>query len=157
MARLFTNQISDYLIGIIQTAFPTLKTVAKGTMDELPSPALLADLAPGVIVEPGRVRVAPINTGQSFEIVYPFRIWYFRQYAAGEKVTEKLVQEAEALCEVLFDNFQLPGYSQPNCMGVHGYPTGIDYASDADIVLQALQVPVSLVSIDYEVHTQSRR
>ncbi|MDI6872099.1 MAG: hypothetical protein QME79_12300 [Bacillota bacterium] len=158
MARLFTNQIADYLVNLIQTNIAGLRTVAKGSLDMLPAPTSLSSAAPGVIVEPGRVRISPVRIGSSFEIVYPFRLWYFRQYSPGEEVAEKLVQEAEAVVELLFDNFQLPGFSQPNCLAVHGYPTIIDYAATEDEVLQkVLELPVSIVPIDYEVHTEARR
>ncbi len=158
MARLFTNQIADYLVNLIQTNVPTLQTVAKGDLDMLPAPASLAAFVPGVLVQPGRVRITPIRVGQSFEVVYPFRIYYVRKFVPGEVVGGKLIQEVEPIAELLFDNFLLPGFSQPNCMGVHGYPTGIDYASADDEVLQkVLELPVSIVPIDYEVHTESRR
>jgi hypothetical protein len=158
VARLFTNQIADYLVNLIKTNTPALLTVAKGDLDMLPAAATLTTFTPGVIIQPGKVQIATKNMGQTFVIVYPFRIWYVRKFVPGEVVGGKLIQEAEPIGELLFDNFQLPGYSQPNCMGVHGYPTSIDYTSAEDEVLQkVLQLPVSIVPIDYEVHTESRR
>jgi hypothetical protein len=158
VARLFTNQLADYLIDLIQTNIATLQTVAKGDLSMLPAAQSLAAVCPGALIAPGKVRITPIKMGAAFEIVYPFRIYYFRKYAAGEEPTEELIQETEPIAELLFDNFQLPGFSQPNCMGVHGYPTGIDYAATEDGVLQKmLEIPVSIVPIDYEVHTESSR
>lgn len=157
MARLFTNAIADHLVNQIRARFAGLQTVVKGDLGLL-SAANLASMAPGVIVEPRQVSMAPANAGHSFENDYYFRVYYFRQSVASLGAKESLVNETEPIVEVLFDNFQLPGFEQPNCMGVHEFPTVIEYAVADEKLQQKMQeLQADIVPVDVEVHTQSRR
>lgn len=159
MQRFFTASLLDYLVELIQTNFPDLRTVSKGDLSMLPFPEDLATAAPGIIIQPGAFRVAPTSsTCQAFDVVYPFRLFYFRVYDPGDAILPELVSEVEPIAELLMDNFLLPGFEQDNCMGAHGFPTRVDYAAAEDEVLRrTLQLPISIVPIDYEVYTQTRR
>ena len=111
--RLHGNIIADRIVQLIRDnlAGPMgLKTVAVGALEFFPTLENLADQVPAVLVKPApTTTLERITTGQTYRIVYGFRIVLVRSFGADERIVRDKTDAAERIVELLIDNVDLGG------------------------------------------------
>lgn len=105
---------------------PDLKRVVKSGVGLLPSTADLSDMCPAIFITPLSSPI-PLVTSGSYEIDYPFRLVYVKEFEDNEEVSEKLILEIEKIIELLIDNERLPDLTLTDGQAIKSGVTGFDF------------------------------
>lgn len=158
--RLYTNEIADHWIGLINTNIATslgLELVQKGRLESYPNIATIGDYCPAIFICPKDISTSNTDTSVNLFINYNFDVVYLIEESTAN-LEETLMLAVNTICELIIDNIDMPGYSESNMQVISCLPTIIDYHNtDYNTILEDLTVDLRAVLINLKVETIVRR
>lgn len=116
--RLHETLIAERIVQLIDQDLSGplgFKVVTIGALEFFPALESLADNVPAVFVKPSpSTNLERITTGQTYRIVYNFRIVFVGAFGPDQEIVRTKTIDAQKIAELLIDNVDLGQLSLPN-------------------------------------------
>lgn len=158
--RLYTKELAQGVLNLITTNLAdtlSLKVASVGDISMLPAPEELDTWIPAVLIKAGKIPINLISMPGGFEVTYPYTIYYVTWYNAGEVAEEKKIDETQQIVELLIDNYKLNDIALTNGKIGTMEVKEVDFDSEEERVLRAMELEVSLAKIYIEILTTTSR
>jgi hypothetical protein len=159
--RLHETLIAERIVELIdQNLSDTLglKVVALGALEFFPSLESLADNVPAVFVKPApATNLERITTGQTYRVVYYFRIVFIKPFGPGEEIVKTKTIDTQQIAELLIDNVDLGGLSLPNGQVLFSNVKTIEWEPPEDNLVATINANMTASALVFTVETTSRK
>lgn len=159
--RLHETLIAEKIVQLIDqnlSAVMELKVVTIGALEFFPALENLADNVPAVFVKPSpSTTLERITTGQTYRIVYNFRIVFVKLFGANEEVVRTKTVETQKIAELLIDNVNLGGLSLPNGQILFSSLKAIEWEPAEDNLVASINADMTSAALVFTVETSSRK
>jgi hypothetical protein len=145
--RLHENVIADRIVQLIDdnlSADMGLKVVTVGSL--------------AVFVKPSpSTNLERITTGQTYRVVYNFRIVLVKTFAPNEEIVRSKTAETQKIGELLIDNVDLGGLSLPNGQILFSTLKTIEWEPPEDTLAATINADMTATALVFAVETSSRK
>lgn len=159
--RLHETVIAQRIVDLINQNLSTilgLKVIAIGALEFYPALKSLADNAPAVFVKPSpSTTLARITTGQTYRIVYSFRIVYVQLFGANDEIIKNKTVNAQQIAELLIDNIDLGGLALDNGQILFSTAKTIEWEPPEDNLVASINANMTATALVFSVETTSRK
>lgn len=159
--RLHETLIAERIVSLIDQNLAEqmgLKIVAIGALEFFPALETLADNVPAVFVKPApATNLERITTGQTYRIVYGFRIVFVKSFSPGEEIIKLKTLETQKIGELLIDNVDLSGLSLPNGQVLFSNLKTIEWEPPEDNLVATINANMTAAALVFTVETTSRK
>ncbi|HOX22172.1 MAG TPA: hypothetical protein PLL10_01805 [Elusimicrobiales bacterium] len=159
--RLHETVIADRIIELInlnRASVMGLKIVSFGDLDFFPALENLADNTPAVLVKPApSTTLERITIGQTYKIVYNFRILFLKTFGPNEEVIRLKTIETDKLAELFIDNVSLGDFTITNGQVTRTNLTTIEWSPPEDAIVASLNANITASALVFTVETTSRK
>ena len=159
--RLHETLIAEKIVELIDQNLADqlgLKVVAIGALEFFPALETLANNVPAVFVKPApATNLERITTGQTYRIVYHFRIVFVKSFGPGEEIVKLKTQETQKLAELFIDNVDLGGLSLPNGQVLFSILNTIEWDPPEDNLVATINANMTAAALVFTVETTSRK
>ncbi|HOX22659.1 MAG TPA: hypothetical protein PLL10_04280 [Elusimicrobiales bacterium] len=159
--RLHETVITDRIIELInlnRTEAMGLKIVSFGDLDFFPALENLADNTPAVLVKPApTTTLERITIGQTYKIVYNFRILFLKTFNPNEEVIRLKTIETDKLAELFIDNVSLGDFAIANGQVTRTNLTAIEWSPPEDTIVASINAHITASALIFTVETTSRK
>lgn len=159
--RLHENIIGGKIVELIDQGLSTelgLKVVALGALEFFPALETLKDNVPAVFVKPApSTNLERITTGQTYRIVYGFRIVHVRLFGPNEEIVKGKTADAQKIGELLIDNVDLGGLPLPNGQILFTNLKTIEWEPPEDNLVATIHADMTAAAFSFSVETTSRK
>lgn len=149
--QLQTNIVAGWIEERAETLKTQLeiKTVIQGDFTSLPAPKDISDWANILLIKPTHNSIEKSTIDGLFRVTYYVDIYFLRVYSTDEPISASMIDATELLVKSLFfideDEERLPDGSPI----AEGYVYRVDYDSDVQGLLRALDTDVTASKISY--------
>lgn len=159
--RLHENLIGGRIVELIDqnlSAELGLKVVSLGALEFYPALENLAGNVPAVFVKPApSTSLDRITTGQTYRIVYGFRIVHVRLFGPNEEIVKGKTADAQKIAELLIDNVDLGGLALPNGQILFTNVRTIEWEPPEDNLVATLHADMTAAALTFMVESTSRK
>lgn len=159
--RLHETLIAERIVELIDLALSGpmgLKVVTIGALEFFPALENLADNAPAVFVKPSpATNLERITTGQTYRIVYGFRIVFVLPFGPNAEIVKRKTEEAQRIAELLIDNVDLGGLNLPNGQLLFSTLKAIEWEPPEDNLVATINASLTAAAFVFAVEATSRK
>mgnify|MGYP001562829866 CR=1 FL=1 len=159
--RLHEILIAERIVSLIDQnlSIPMgLKVAAIGALEFFPALDNLSDNVPAVFVKPApATTLERITTGQTYRIVYAFRIVLVKAFGPNEEIVRSKALEAQKIAELLIDNVDLGGLSLPNGQVLFSTVKSVEWEPPEDNLVATINADMTAAALVFSVETVSRK
>ena len=158
--RLHETVIADRIVDLINTLSGdlNLKVITVGALEFYPALEQLADNVPAVFVKPSpSTNLERITTGQTYRIVYNFRIVFVGVFASNEEIIREKTVRTQKIAELLIDNVDLGQLSLPNGQILFSTLKSIEWEPPEDNLVASINADMTASALNFTVETSSRK
>lgn len=159
--RLHENFIAERIVQLINDNLSVdmgLKVVTIGALEFFPGLENLADNVPAVFVKPApSTNLERITTGQTYRIVYNFRIVFIKLFGPNEEIIKHKAEETPKIAELLIDSMDLGGLSLPNGQVLFSTLKAIEWEPPEDNLVATINANMTASALVFAVETTSRK
>ncbi|MCX5784590.1 MAG: hypothetical protein NTX59_02780 [Elusimicrobia bacterium] len=159
--RLHETLIADRIVELIDQNLADqlgLKVIAIGALEFFPALENLVNNVPAVFVKPApATNLERITTGQTYRIVYGFRIVFVKSFGPGEEIVKTKTVETQKIAELLIDNVDLGGLSLPNGQVLFSSLKAIEWEPPEDNLVATINANMTAAALVFTVETTSRK
>lgn len=156
MTRPDTNEVYQWILERIEPLREDLgiKTIIQGDFTSLPAPDQVSDWCNILLIKPKTNRITPSDVYTLYRIDYFFEIFYIRKFSQDEPINASLVEDTESILEALFTIEDDQERFSDDGLILEALPTDVDYNSDVEGLLRALDLDVTASKIDYQLKAE---
>ena len=158
--RLHETLIADRIVDLINALSGDLglKVIAVGALEFYPALEQLSDNAPAVFVKPSpSTNLERITTGQTYRIVYNYRIVFVSVFAPNEEIIREKTVRTQKIAELLIDNVDLGGLALPNGQILFSTLKSIEWEPPEDNLVASVNADMTAAALVFTVETSSRK
>jgi hypothetical protein len=159
--RLHETILAEQIIQLIDqnlSATLGLKVIAIGALEFYPALQQLANNVPAVFVKPApSTALARITTGQTYRIVYSFRIVYVQLFGPNDEIVKNKTINTQQIAELLIDNIDLGGLQLPNGQILFSTVKAIEWEPPEDNLVATINADMTATALIFSVETTSRK
>ena len=158
--RLHETVIADRIVELINglSADLNLKVITVGALEFFPALEQLGDNVPAVFVKPSpSTNLERITTGQTYRIVYNFRIVFVSVFAPNEEIIREKTVRTQKIAELLIDNVDLGGLSLSNGQILFSTLKSIEWEPPEDNLVASVNADMTAAALVFTVETSSRK
>lgn len=158
--RLHETLIAEKLVDLINSLSPdlNLKVVTIGALEFFPALDQLSDNVPAIFVKPApSTNLERITTGQTYRILYNFRIVFVFKFGANEEVVRQKTALTQKIAELLIDNVDVGGLSLPNGQILYSTLKSIEWEPPEDNLVAAVHADMTASALVFTVDTTTRK
>jgi len=159
--RLHETLIAERIVQLIDQNLSEamgLKIVTIGALELFPALEQLVENVPAVFVKPSpSTSLERITTGQTYRIVYNFRIVFVKSFGPNEEIVKLKTEEAQKIAELLIDNVDLSGLSLPNGQILFSTLRSIEWEPPEDNLAATVNADMTASALVFTVETTSRK
>ncbi len=159
--RLHETLIAERIVQLIDqnlSADMGLKVATIGALEFFPALENLADNVPAVFVKPApSTTLERITTGQTYRVVYNFRIVLVTRFGPNEEIVRSKTAEAQKLAELLIDNVDLGGLAIPNGQLLFSTVKAIEWEPPEDNLVASINADMTAAALVFAVEATSRK
>ena len=159
--RLHETLIAERIVQLIDQnlADPMgLKVVTIGALEFFPALDDLSSNVPAVFVKPApSTTLERITTGQTYRIVYNFRIVFVKLFGSNEEIVRSKTSETQKIAELLIDNVDLGGLTLPNGQILFSTVKSIEWEPAEDNLAATIHADMTAAALVFVVETTSRK
>ena len=159
--RLHETVIADKIVQLIDqnlSAQMGLKVVTVGALEFFPALEQLGENAPAVFVKPSpSTNLERITTGQTYRIVYNYRIVFVSVFAPNEEIIREKTIRTQKIAEMLIDNVDLGGLALPNGQILFSTLKTIEWEPPEDNLAASINADMTATALVFSVETTSRK
>ncbi|MCG3204952.1 MAG: hypothetical protein KCHDKBKB_01669 [Elusimicrobia bacterium] len=158
--RLHETIIADRIIDLINSlsADLNLKVITLGALEFFPALEQLSDNVPAVFVKPSpSTNLERITTGQTYRIIYNFRIVFVSIFAPNEEIIREKTVRTQMIAELLIDNVDLGALSLPNGQVLFSSLKSIEWEPPEDNLVASVNADMTAAALVFTVETSSRK
>ena len=159
--RLHENIIAEKITQLIDQNLSGdlgLKVVTIGALEFFPALKNLADNVPAVFVKPApSTNLDRITTGQTYRIVYNFRIVFVKLFGPAEEIVKGKTAATQKIAELLIDNVDLGGLALPNGQILFSTLRTIEWEPPEDNLVATINADMTSAALVFSVETTSRK
>jgi len=159
--RLHETTIAERIVELIDQNLSGqlgLKVISIGALEFFPALEDLAGNVPAVFVKPApATNLERITTGQTYRIVYYFRLVFVKPFAPGSEIVKLKTQDTQKLAELLIDNVDLGGLSLPNGQVLFSSLKAIEWEPPEDNLVATINANLTAAALVFTVETTSRK
>ena len=159
--RLHETVIGDRIIELINlnlSGVLGLKIVSFGDLEFYPALEQLTDNTPAVFVKPApTTTLERITTGQTYRIVYNFRIVFVKTFSRSEDATRLMTIETDKMAELFIDSVNLGDLALTNGQVLKTNLTTIEWKPPEDMIVAGLNANMAVTALVFTVETTSRK
>ena len=158
--RLHETVIADRIVELINglSADLNLKVITVGALEFFPALEQLGENVPAVFVKPSpSTNLERITTGQTYRIVYNFRIVFVPAFGANEEIVRSKTVNTQKIAELLIDSVDLGGLSLPNGQILFSTLKSIEWEPPEDNLVAAVHADMTATALVFTVETTSRK
>jgi hypothetical protein len=159
--RLHENIIAHQIVNLIDQSLSGplgLKIVTVGALELYPGLEHIEDDVPAVFVKPApSTALERITTGQTYRIIYNFRIVFVRKFEANEEIVKSKIADTQQIAELLIDNVDLSGLSLSNGQILFSTLKTIEWEPPEDNLVATLNTQMTSTALIFAVETTSRK
>ena len=153
IAERIVQLIDDNLAGVMG-----LKVVTIGALEFFPALENLIDNVPAVFVKPSpSTNLERITTGQTYRIVYNFRIVVVGAFGPNQEIIRSKTIDAQKIGELLIDNVDLGQLSLPNGQILFSTLKLIEWEPPEDNLVASINADMTAAALNFTVETSSRK
>lgn len=156
--KLKTNEIYEWIYKRIDslTSELNIKTVMQGDFTSLPAPEAIKEWCNILLIKPTRNQIQNSSTDGSYQVIYLFELYFLRGINQDEPINATLVNATETLAEALFfsEDEDMDDRLADGSPVLSAHPTNIDYDSDVEGLLRALQLDITASKIDFQLQAE---
>jgi hypothetical protein len=158
--RLHETVIADRIVELINglSADLNLKVITVGALEFFPALEQLGDNVPAVFVKPSpSTNLERITTGQTYRIVYNFRIVFVSVFAPNEEIIREKTVRTQKIAELLIDNVDLGGLALSNGQILFSTLKSIEWEPPEDNLVASVNADMTAAALVFTVETSSRK
>ena len=159
--RLHETLIAERIVSLIDQNLSTdmgLKVVTIGALEFFPALESLADNVPAVFVKPSpSTNLERITTGQTYRIVYNFRVVFVMRFGPNEEIVRSKIVEAQKIAELLIDHVDLGGLAIPNGQILFSTIRAIEWEPPEDNLVASINADMTAAALVFTVEATSRK
>lgn len=159
--RLHETLIAERIVDLIDqnlSADMGLKVVTIGALEFFPALENLADNVPAVFVKPSPSTILErITTGQTYRILYNFRVVFVMRFGPNEEIVRSKTVEAQKLAELLIDHVDLGALAIPNGQLLFSTVKAIEWEPPEDNLVASLNADMTAAALVFAVEATSRK
>lgn len=159
--RLHENLIADRIVQLINDNLSGdmgLKVVTIGALEFFPALENLSDNVPAVFVKPSpSTNLERITTGQTYRIVYSFRIVFVKLFNPNEEIVKLKTIDTQKIAELLIDNVNLGDLVIPNGQVLFSTLKSIEWEPPEDNLVATINADMTASALVFTVETTSRK
>lgn len=158
--RLHETVIADRIVELINglSADLNLKVITVGALEFFPALEQLGDNVPAVFVKPSpSTNLERITTGQTYRIVYNFRIVFVSVFASNEEIIREKTVRTQKIAELLIDNVDLGGLALSNGQILFSTLKSIEWEPPEDNLVASVNADMTAAALVFTVETSSRK
>ena len=158
--RLHETVIADRIVELINglSADLNLKVITVGALEFFPALEQLGENVPAVFVKPSpSTNLERITTGQTYRIVYNFRIVFVSVFAPNEEIIREKTVRTQKIAELLIDNVDLGGLALPNGQILFSTLKSIEWEPPEDNLVASVNADMTAAALVFTVETSSRK
>ena len=159
--RLHETVIAQRIVDLINqnlAASLGLKVIAIGALEFYPALDNLAGDVPAVFVKPApSPTLARITPGQTYRIVYSFRIVYVQLFGPNDEIVKNKTVNAQEIAEMLIDNIDLGGLALDNGQILFSTVKAIEWEPTEDNLVASINANMTATALVFSVETTSRK
>ena len=159
--RLHETLIAERIVELIDqnlSAPLSLKVATIGALEFFPALETLGDNVPAVFVKPSpSTNLERITTGQTYRIVYNFRLVFVGAFGPNEEIVRSKTVDAQKIAELLIDNVDLGQLSLPNGQILFSILRSIEWEPPEDNLVASINADLTAVALNFAVETSSRK
>ncbi|MCG3204095.1 MAG: hypothetical protein KCHDKBKB_00798 [Elusimicrobia bacterium] len=158
--RLHETIIADRIVDLINTLSGDLglKVITVGALEFYPALEQLGDNVPAVFVKPApTTTLERITTGQTYRIVYNFRIVFVGVFAPNEEIIREKTVRTQKIAELLIDNVDLGGLALPNGQILFSTLRSIEWEPPEDNLVASVNADMTAAALVFTVETSARK
>lgn len=153
IAERIVQLIDDNLAGVMG-----LKVVTIGALEFFPALENLINNVPAVFVKPSpSTNLERITTGQTYRIVYNFRIVAVGAFGPNQEIVRAKITDAQKIGELLIDNVDLGSLSLPNGQILFSTLKTIEWEPPEDNLVASINADMTAAALSFTVETSSRK
>lgn len=155
--KLIAKKIADLIDEKLAESMG-LKLVTVGALEFFPALENLANNVPAVFVKPApSTTLERITTGQTYRIVYNFRIVFVKLFGPNEEIVISKIVDTQKIAELLIDNVDLSGLALPNGQILFSTLKTIEWEPPEDNLVAAINADMTASALMFEVQATSRK
>lgn len=159
--RLHETLIAEKIVDLIDhnlSGAMGLKVVTIGALEFFPALDKLADNVPAVFVKPSpSTNLERITTGQTYRIVYNFRLVFVKPFVPTEEIVKVKTIETQKIAELLIDNVDLGGLALPNGQILLTALKAIEWEPAEDNLVASINADMTATALIFTVEASSRK
>lgn len=159
--RLHEILIADRIVELIDqnlSAPMGLKVVTVGALEFFPALENLGENVPAVFVKPSPTTLLErITTGQTYRIVYNFRLVFVKAFGPNEEIVRLKAQETQKIGELLIDHVDLGTLSLPNGQVLFSALRQIEWEPPEDNLVASVNADLTASALVFSVEASSRK
>ena len=159
--RLHETIIAQRIVDLIDQNLSQalgLKVVAIGALEFYPALNDLSGSVPAVFVKPApATTLSRITTGQTYRLVYGFRVVYVQIFEPNEEIVKDKTVNAQQIAELLIDNIDLGGLQLPNGQVLFSTVKEIQWEPPEDNLVASINANMTATAFVFSVETTSRK
>ncbi|MCG3205214.1 MAG: hypothetical protein KCHDKBKB_01933 [Elusimicrobia bacterium] len=158
--RLHETVIADRIVELINglSTDLNLKVITVGALEFFPALEQLGDNVPAVFVKPSpSTNLERITTGQTYRIVYNFRIVFVSVFAPNEEIIREKTVRTQKIAELLIDNVDLGGLALSNGQILFSTLKSIEWEPPEDNLVASVNADMTAAALVFTVETSSRK
>jgi len=158
--RLHETVIADRIVELINglSADLNLKVITVGALEFFPALEQLGDNVPAVFVKPSpSTNLERITTGQTYRIVYNFRIVFVSVFGPNEEIIRAKTIRTQKIAELLNDNVDLGGLALSNGQILFSTLKSIEWEPPEDNLVASVNADMTAAALVFTVETSSRK
>ena len=159
--RLHETLIAEKVVELIDQNLSGpmgLKVVTIGALEFFPALENLAENVPAVFIKPSpSTTLERITTGQTYRIVYNYRIVFVKMFGPNEEIVKTKTLEAQKIAELLIDNVNLGGLALPNGQILFSNLKTIEWEPPEDNLVAQINADMTAAALVFAVEATSRK
>lgn len=159
--RLHETLIAERIVELVDqnlSASMGLKVVTIGALEFYPALDQLSNNVPAVFVKPSpSTNLERITTGQTYRIVYNFRIIFVELFGPNEEIVRSKTVNTQKIAELLIDNVNLGQLSLPNGQVLFSTLKAIEWEPPEDSLVASVNADMTAAALVFTVETSSRK
>ena len=159
--RLHETVIAQRIVDLINqnlAASLGLKVIAIGALEFYPALDNMAGDVPAVFVKPSpSTTLARITTGQTYRVVYSFRIVYVQLFGPNDEIVKNKTVNTQQIAELLIDNIDLGGLALDNGQILFSTVKAIEWEPPEDNLVASINADMTAAALLFSVETTSRK
>lgn len=143
------KDVFEYLKGEIQKRYPDVKVFLGGVIERLPSPELIDEFLPAVVLQPRMITSSYLDTQQTIERgVFRFTLYYIERWKGEPMDIDKKLAFIEEIKKIVLNFYILTDRYEIKKIE----PEDINFESDLELFFRTGFIDLTGISFDFLIH-----